>query len=106
MRPLQTDLAKSVSTRVASRGSIPTRKQLSLQLRNATADEKLSPFVELERQVLTVAFYLESIHASERDCLRYGGCGLGRFRRCCLRRSAFTHNILIVLLRNRFLADM
>jgi hypothetical protein len=70
------------------------------------ADEKLSAFVELERQVLTVAFYLESIHASERDCLRYGACGLGRFRRCCLRRSAFTHNILIVLLRNRFLADM
>jgi hypothetical protein len=27
------------------------------------ADEKLSAFVELERQVLTVAFYLESIHA-------------------------------------------
>ena len=27
------------------------------------ADEKLSAFVELERQVLTVTFYLESIHA-------------------------------------------
>jgi hypothetical protein len=27
------------------------------------ADEKLTAFVELERQVLTVAFYLESIHA-------------------------------------------
>jgi hypothetical protein len=27
------------------------------------ADEKLSAFVELERQVLTVMFYLESIHA-------------------------------------------
>jgi hypothetical protein len=27
------------------------------------ADEKLSTFVELERQVLTVTFYLESIHA-------------------------------------------
>jgi hypothetical protein len=27
------------------------------------ADEMLSAFVELERQVLTVAFYLESIHA-------------------------------------------
>jgi hypothetical protein len=27
-----------------------------------TADEKLSAFVELERQVLTVTFYLESIH--------------------------------------------
>ena len=27
------------------------------------ADEKLSEFVELERQVLTVTFYLESIHA-------------------------------------------
>jgi hypothetical protein len=26
------------------------------------ADEKLSAFVELERQVLTVTFYLESIH--------------------------------------------
>ena len=25
------------------------------------ADEKLSPFIELERQVLTVTFYLESI---------------------------------------------
>ena len=27
------------------------------------ADEKLSAFVELKRQVLTVTFYLESIHA-------------------------------------------
>jgi hypothetical protein len=27
------------------------------------ADDKLSAFVELERQVLTVTFYLESIHA-------------------------------------------
>ena len=27
------------------------------------ADERLSAFVELERQVLTVTFYLESIHA-------------------------------------------
>jgi hypothetical protein len=27
------------------------------------ADEKLSAFVELERQVLTVTFYLASIHA-------------------------------------------
>jgi hypothetical protein len=27
------------------------------------ADEKLAAFVELERQVLTVTFYLESIHA-------------------------------------------
>ena len=27
------------------------------------ADEKLSAFVELESQVLTVMFYLESIHA-------------------------------------------
>ena len=26
------------------------------------ADEKLSAFVELEREVLTVTFYLESIH--------------------------------------------
>jgi hypothetical protein len=31
------------------------------------ADEKLSAFVELERQVLTVTFYLESIHAN--SCL-------------------------------------
>jgi hypothetical protein len=29
------------------------------------ADEILSAFVELERQVLTVTFYLESIHAAE-----------------------------------------
>jgi hypothetical protein len=28
-----------------------------------TADEKLSAFVELEREVLTVTFYLESIKA-------------------------------------------
>jgi len=28
---------------------------------NVRADEKLSAFVELERQVLTVTFYLESI---------------------------------------------
>jgi hypothetical protein len=27
------------------------------------ADERLSAFVELKRQVLTVTFYLESIHA-------------------------------------------
>jgi hypothetical protein len=27
------------------------------------ADDKLSAFVELEREVLTVTFYLESIHA-------------------------------------------
>jgi hypothetical protein len=27
------------------------------------ADEKLTAFVELERQVLTVTFYLDSIHA-------------------------------------------
>jgi hypothetical protein len=30
------------------------------------ADEKLSAFVELERQVLTVTFYLESIRADSR----------------------------------------
>jgi hypothetical protein len=36
------------------------------------ADEKLSAFVELERQVLTVTFYLESIRAGERDSLPYG----------------------------------
>ena len=29
------------------------------------ADEKLSAFVELERQVLTVTFYLASIHAAD-----------------------------------------
>jgi hypothetical protein len=29
------------------------------------ADEKLSAFVELERQVLTVTFYLESTRASD-----------------------------------------
>jgi hypothetical protein len=28
-----------------------------------SADEKLSAFVELERQVLTVTYYLESINA-------------------------------------------
>ena len=28
------------------------------------SDEKLSAFVELEREVLTVTFYLESTHAS------------------------------------------
>jgi hypothetical protein len=27
------------------------------------SDEKLTAFVELEREVLTVTFYLESIHA-------------------------------------------
>jgi hypothetical protein len=35
------------------------------------ADEKLSAFVELERQVLTVTFYLEFIRAGERDSLPY-----------------------------------
>ena len=29
------------------------------------ADEKLSAFVELEREVLTVTFYLASIHAGD-----------------------------------------
>jgi hypothetical protein len=29
------------------------------------ADEKLTAFVELERQALTVTFYLESIHAGD-----------------------------------------
>jgi hypothetical protein len=29
------------------------------------SDEKLSAFVELERQVLTVTFYLESIRADD-----------------------------------------
>ena len=29
------------------------------------ADEKLSAFVELEREVLTVTFYLESIHGGD-----------------------------------------
>jgi hypothetical protein len=29
------------------------------------ADEKLGAFVELERQVLTVTFYLASIHARD-----------------------------------------
>jgi hypothetical protein len=33
------------------------------------ADEILSAFVELERQVLTVTFYLESIHAECADGL-------------------------------------
>jgi hypothetical protein len=28
-------------------------------------DEKLSAFVELEREVLSVSFYLESIHAAD-----------------------------------------
>jgi hypothetical protein len=32
------------------------------------ADEKLSAFVELERQVLTVTFYLESIRVGDHDC--------------------------------------
>jgi hypothetical protein len=32
----------------------------------AHADEKLSAFVELERQVLTVTFYLEAIRADSR----------------------------------------
>jgi hypothetical protein len=48
--------------------SIPTGKQSLLQTRTAMtegallhADEKLSAFVELEPEVLTVTFYLESI---------------------------------------------
>ena len=32
------------------------------------SDEKLSAFVELERQVLTVTFYLESIRVGDNDC--------------------------------------
>jgi hypothetical protein len=33
----------------------------------ARADDKLSAFVELERQVLTITFYLESIHVDDRN---------------------------------------
>jgi hypothetical protein len=58
------------------------------------ADEKLSAFVELERQVLTVTFYLESTRARVRDSLPYGAWEPASFRRCCLRRSLFAQNIL------------
>jgi hypothetical protein len=58
------------------------------------ADEKLSAFVELERQVLTVTFYLESIRVGELDSLPYGAWDQPHFRRCCLGRSFFAHNIL------------
>jgi hypothetical protein len=34
------------------------------------ADEKLSAFVELEREVLTVTFYLESIRGGESPILQ------------------------------------
>jgi hypothetical protein len=52
---------------------IATGEQFLLQTRTATtgrrfivhADEKLSAFVELERQMLTVTFYLESIRAGD-----------------------------------------
>jgi len=44
------------------------------------ADEILTAFVELERQVLTLTFYLESIHAGECDSLRYGTWGSRSFR--------------------------
>jgi hypothetical protein len=37
------------------------------------ADEKLSAFVELERQVLTVTFYLESIHVDSRPVTHSSG---------------------------------
>jgi hypothetical protein len=40
-----------VQTRIAATGSVSL----------CHADEKLSAFVELERQVLTVTFYLKSI---------------------------------------------
>jgi hypothetical protein len=42
-------------TRIAAEGGFIVR-----------ADQMLSAFVELERQVLTVTFYLESIHADFR----------------------------------------
>ena len=32
------------------------------------ADNKLSAFVELEREVLTVTFYLEAIHGDSCQC--------------------------------------
>jgi len=38
-------------------------KPRRLKERFVRADEKLSAFVELEREVLTATFYLESIHA-------------------------------------------
>jgi hypothetical protein len=41
------------------------------------ADEKLSAFVELERQVLTVTFYLQSIHA---DSGRFAALTVTTFR--------------------------
>jgi hypothetical protein len=49
--------------------SIPTDKRSLLQTRDdgrrfMHSDEKLSAFVELERQLLTVTFYLDSIHTN------------------------------------------
>ena len=49
------------------------------------ADEKLSAFVELEREVLTVTFYLESIHA---DPWRPAACQENQTHHACLRSPA------------------
>jgi hypothetical protein len=56
-----------------SQRSIPRGNQSLSPTRSATtekrfivhADEKLSAFVELERQVLTVTFYLETIRSGD-----------------------------------------
>ena len=65
----QTDLAKPVGVWAVSQPWILRGEQSGLLTHTATgkrfvvrADEKLSAFVELERQVLTVTFYLESIN--------------------------------------------
>ena len=59
--------------RAASQQLIPRGERSGLLTHTATmvkrfvvlADERLTAFVELERQVLTVTFYLASIHADD-----------------------------------------
>ena len=48
---------------MGERFGLPTRSAATEKRFVVRADEKLSAFVELEREVLTVTFYLESIHA-------------------------------------------
>jgi hypothetical protein len=93
---LPTDLAKPVGAWAGSQPLIPTGQTIFVADAHRDdgkrfivhADEKLSAFVELERQVLTVTFYLASVHASDfvpvlRNTTRRTPSALGGVNRTC-----------------------
>jgi hypothetical protein len=61
------------------------------------ADEKLSAFVELEREALTVTFYLESIRAE----INFRHCRLG-FEQNAVRLNALYRGVFVFFPFNRF----